>query len=103
MPEIKMSVSHKLSQDEALRRMKNFIENKVKKEFMDKVSNLREHWDGNNGTFSFSAMGLSVSGSLRVEGSKVELTCKLPWAAGFFIDVDEVKSKIQKEAESVLA
>ena len=100
MAQLSMSILHKLSQDEALRRIKNLL-TEVKTQFADKISDLHEQWDGNGGTFSFSAMGFSISGVLAVKSDKVELLGKLPFAASFFIG--KIEAIIRDRAEKLLA
>ncbi|MFY9457339.1 MAG: polyhydroxyalkanoic acid system family protein [Candidatus Spechtbacterales bacterium] len=100
MPKLNMTVTHKLSQDEALARIKSLL-GEVKTEFGDKVSNLKEDWSGNRGTFSFSAMGFRVSGTLTVHESKVDLAGNLPFAA---IPIKgKVEATIRERAEKLLA
>lgn len=99
MPKINIVVSHKLSQDEALQRIKTLL-GEVKNQFADKIRNLHEQWDGNTGTFSFSAMSSSVSGTLIVKGNVVELSGKLPFAAMFF--KRKIESTIRERANSLL-
>lgn len=100
MPKLNMTVSHKLSQDEALLRIKRLL-GEVKVDLVDKISNLQEDWRGNKGTFSFSAMGFRVSGVLTVHKSKVELAGKLPFAAIPFRG--KVEAIIRERAEKLLA
>ncbi len=99
MSRLKMSVPHELSQDEALRRIKNLLE-EVKTQFSDKISNLYEQWDGYEGNFGFSAMGFSVSGTLTVEDDEVEISGNLPLAAMFF--KGKIESTIRERAEALL-
>ena len=100
MPKLNMAVSHRLTQDEAVFRIKALL-GEVKKEHADKISNLREEWNGNTGTFSFSAMGFSVSGTLIVKPSEVELSGSLPFAASFF--KGKIESTLRERAETLLA
>ncbi len=100
MAKLNMSVPHKLSQDEALRRIKNLL-GEVKNQFADEISDLREEWNGNMGKFSFSAMGFSMSGTLTVNPSEVELSGNLPFAATFF--KGKITSTIRERAETLLA
>jgi hypothetical protein len=100
MAKFNMAVPHKLSQDEALRRIKALL-GEVKMQFSDKISDLREEWDGNTGKFSFSAMGFSVSGTLTVNPSGVELSGNLPFAAALF--KRKIQSTIRERAETLLA
>jgi len=100
VPKLNIAVSHKLSQDEALRRIKTFL-SEMKTQYADEIENLCEEWDGNAGTFSFSAMGFNVSGTLLVKKNEVELSGNLPFAAIFF--QEEIKCAIREKAESLLA
>ena len=100
MARLDMVVSHHLTQDEALGRIKTLL-GQVKNQFADTISNLREDWNGNTGKFSFSAMGFSVSGTLTVKPSRVELSADLPLAAMFF--KEKIESTIRERAEILLA
>jgi len=100
MANLNVSVPHKLSQDEALRRIKNLLK-EVEMKFSDKISDLHERWDGNTGTFSFEVMGSSVSGALTVKGDKVEISGTIPFVMTFFRRKIEVA--IKERAESILA
>lgn len=100
MVKLNMAVPHRLTQDEALRRIKKLF-GEAKNEFADKVSDLREEWNGNTGTFSFTARGFSISGTLTVKPSGLELSGNLPFAAMFF--KGKIESKIREHAEILLA
>ncbi len=100
MAKLNMVISHHLTQDEAVKRIKTLL-GEVKNQFADKISDLREEWDGNTGKFNFSAMGFSVSGTLTVNPSRVELSGNLPFAAVFF--KGKIESKIRERAEILLA
>lgn len=100
MPKLNMVVPHRLSQDEALKRIKTLLEG-VKTQFADKISDLHEQWNGNIGTFSFSAVGFSVSGTLIVKASEIELSGNLPFAATFFRG--KIEATIRGRAETLLA
>jgi len=100
MSKLNMAVSHRLSQDEALRRIKTLL-GETKKQFADKISNLHEEWNGNTGNFSLSAMGFPVSGTLTVKSSEVQLSGHLPFAATFF--KGKIASVIRERAEALLA
>ena len=100
MPNLDMKFAHQLSQDEALKRSRDLFE-QIKNEFADQVSDLREEWVENTCQFSFSAKGFSVSGTLIVNPSEVELSCDLPWVVALF--KGKIESMIQERAESLLA
>jgi len=100
MPSIDMSIPHKLTQEEAKRRIQDLLP-KMKTDFADQIKDLKEEWDGNSGKFSFSVMGFAVAGVLTVNESSVDLNGNLPFAATFF--KGKIKSVIQSKAEEILA
>ena len=100
MPKLNMSVSHSLTQEEAVKRIKNLL-NDVKTQFADKIRDLHEEWDGNVGKFDFSAMGFPVSGTLTVKTSQVDISGHLPFAAILF--KGKIESTIRERAETLLA
>jgi hypothetical protein len=100
MPKLNMAVSHSLTQDEAVERVKTLL-NDVKTQFTDKISDLYEEWDGNMGKFRFSVMGFPVSGTLTVKTSQVEISGNLPLAAMLY--KGKIKSTIKDRAETLLA
>ena len=99
MPKLNIIVSHGLTQDEAVTRIKKLL-NEVKTQFADKISDLHEEWDGNLGRFIFSAMGFPVSGTLIVKASQVEIAGILPPAALLF--KGKIASTIKDRAETLL-
>lgn len=100
MAKLNMAVSHRLRQDEAITRVRTLL-GEVKNEFADRITDLHEEWNGNTGKFSFSAMGFSVSGTLTVKPSEVELSGNLPLAASLF--KGKIESAIRERAETLLA
>lgn len=80
MPKLTMAIPHRLASDEAIKRIKGLL-GEVKMQAADKISGVREEWNGNIGTFSFLAMGFSVSGKVTVQPAQVEISIDLPWAA----------------------
>lgn len=99
MPKLKMAVSHSLTQDEAVKRIMNLLDD-VKTKFSHKISDLHEEWDGNTGRFNFSAMGFPVSGTLTVNQSQVNISGNLPFAAMLF--KGKIESTIKHRAETLL-
>ena len=100
MPKLNMTVSHNLTQDEAVERIRNLL-NDVKTEFAEKVSDLNEDWNGNTGRFSFKAMGFPVSGTLMVKPGTVEISGNLPFAALLF--KSKIETVIKDRAKTLLA
>jgi hypothetical protein len=100
MPKLNMTVAHHLTQSEALKRIQGLLEN-VKTQFADKISDVHEEWNENIGTFSFSAMGFSVSGILIVKPSEVEIAGDLPFLAALY--KGKIESAIREQAETLLS
>lgn len=100
MPKMNLTVTHRLSQEEALRRVQGLLED-LRSQYSDQISDLREQWNDNKCQFSFSASGFSVSGTLTVTSSNVELSGDLPWAASLF--KGKIESTIRERAEELLA
>lgn len=95
-----MSVPHQLPQPEAMKRIKGLLES-LKAENLGRINDLREEWSDNVGTFSFSAMGFPVSGTLAVGPADIELSGELPLAATFF--KSKIESTIRERAAELLA
>jgi hypothetical protein len=80
MPKINLSVPHTLGQEEAKRRAANLMADS-RTRFADKISDVVESWNGYIDTFSFKAMGFSVSGTLEIQPSQILIEMNLPLAA----------------------
>jgi hypothetical protein len=100
MPSLDLSIPHQLSQEEALRRIKNLLSD-AKRDHGDMIDKLEETWDDNTGHFSFSAKGYDVSGSLEVLPNSIELTSKVPFAVSLFKGM--ITSMITQKAKELLS
>jgi Putative polyhydroxyalkanoic acid system protein (PHA_gran_rgn) len=100
MPKMKISVLHSLDPDEATRRIKNLVGD-VKKQFADKVTDVKEEWSGNNGQFGFKAMGFEIAGTVEVDRTEVRIESNLPFAASMF--KGRIETAIQEKAKQLLA
>jgi hypothetical protein len=80
MPKIHVQIEYSISQVIALERVKGLL-NKLRDEYGNMISDLKEKWDGNVGTFSFRAMGMSVEGEIHVEPGLVIFDGKIPITA----------------------
>ena len=99
MANLNITIPHSLPQEEAIKRIKKLL-GEMKKQYVDKISNLHEEWKGNSAKFSFSAMGSMVSGTLTVDSSQVKLEGKLPIIAMFF--KGEIEKIICQQATELL-
>ena len=100
MPKLNIVVEHRLEEHEALVRVKRLL-TETKNGYGDKVRDLRESWEGNTGTFSFSVIGFAVSGTLKIEQNRVVLDGNLPWGALIF--KAQVEGTIRERATALLA
>ncbi len=96
---MQINIPHQLSQEEVHRRAGEVLKS-VEQKFAGQVKDLQQEWDGNNGKFSFTVMGMSVSGTLTINPSDILLESKLPLAATFF--EGKIKETILEEAKKVL-
>ncbi|GEM_PF-1287725 len=76
-PDFEVAVSHRHSQDEALRRVKQAIGN-AKREFSGYAADFRESWNGNIGTFTATIKGKQLFGHIVVTGRDVKASGTIP-------------------------
>lgn len=95
-----VSVPHRLSQDEALRRIQVTVA-QTKAQYSDKINDLRESWSGYVGTFLVSAMNRQASGTVAVNPSEVTVQITLPLLAFGFKPM--IESRIRDMLTRILA
>jgi Putative polyhydroxyalkanoic acid system protein (PHA_gran_rgn) len=95
MPDLIVSVSHRLSQDEALRRIQAAVA-QAKTQYSNKIDDLQESWNGDFGAFQISALNQQVSGTVAVNPSDVTVQITLPFLLSVF------KSRIEFGLRDVL-
>src|SRR4051812_36526429 len=100
MATMNISINHDLPEAEALKRIKKLLE-ETKKQYGDVVTNLTEKWQGNKGTFSFTAKGYIVAGTVLVTASKVVLEGDVPWTLSLFRG--KIEKIIKDRAKTLLA
>jgi hypothetical protein len=96
MSDLMVSVSHRLSQDEALRRIRAAVAH-AKVQYSDKINDLHDSWNGYSGAFDVSGMGQKASGTVAVNPSDVTVQITLSFAASLF------KSKIESGIRDTLS
>ena len=69
-----------MPQGEALRRIQGEVEN-LKREYGDKVGNLRDSWRDDRYLFEGVTKRFAVSGVILVKASEIEIAANLPWLA----------------------
>ena len=100
MPNLTVSVSHQLSQNEALRRIKRAVA-QAKKQYSEKIDQLSESWEDYVGTFIASAMKQKASGTVNVKPTDVTVEIALPFFASVF--KPKIESGIRDALTRILA
>jgi hypothetical protein len=100
MPDLIVSVSHRLSQDEALRRIQAAVA-QAKTQYSDKIDDLREGWNGYVGALKISAQNQQASGMVMVNPSDVTVQVTLPFLALVF--KSRIESMMRDELTRILA
>ena len=96
-----VSVPHGLPPAEVKRRLVEAIA-EARTKHGDLLKHARETWPTENQMdFSASAMGQSISGSMRIDPTHVHVTVNLPMLLAMFAST--VKPKIEAEAKKLLA
>jgi hypothetical protein len=83
MPQMKVSVDHELAPEEAVKRLRAFLEI-IKQAYGHQVSQLEESWEERTASFSFKAMGFKTSGTIEADHKEVRVVGQLPLAAVMF-------------------
>ena len=96
MANVTVVVPHRLPQDEALNRIKQFIA-QARVQYADRIGDLQENWNGYVGAFSFAGSGVSASGNIIVNPGDVTIQSTLPLMAMMF------KGKIESTVRDVLS
>jgi len=100
MPKLTVDVPHNLGQEEASRRLKDKM-GSVREMFGDQVNDLQEEWRDDQLWFSFRVVGMSVSGVVAVEPTRVTVDADLPLAAAMFRGT--IEQRVRDEIAGVLA
>ncbi len=80
MPEFKTEVAHVLGRDQAVDRLKEFVD-QVQDRFQGQLDAADGAWAGHVLDFSLKASGVSISGQLIVEENRARVAGKLPLMA----------------------
>src|SRR4030095_163835 len=99
MPSIQVTVHHKLTEHEAMSRIKDLI-SKLKVDNENKITNIEEEWHARSGKFSFTFQGFNLSGTVNLHPGTVEIHAKLPLALTLFRG--KIKEAIKDKAHELL-
>ena len=96
---ISISIPHRLSQDEARKRLETGIA-EMRTKFAGQVANMEETWSGNTVAFNFAVMGQAVTGRAEVLPEAVKLDVDLPWMLAML--ADKIRPKVEQEGRRLL-
>jgi len=99
MSSIQVTVHHKLTEHEAMSRIKNLI-TKLKLDNENKITNIEEEWHARSSKFSFTFHGFNLSGTVNLHPGTVEIHGKLPLALTLFRG--KIKEVIKDKAHELL-
>ncbi len=99
MANLTVSIPHQLTRAEAKRKVEECISH-LRTQYGSTVSQLEEHWTGDNLDFRFVVMGFSITGQAFVEDSAVRVEVALPWPAAMF--AGDIKQRIEQEGKKLL-
>jgi len=96
VPRISISLPHALGQEQSIRRLKEGFHS-LSETYKDQIHSLQEEWNGNVLSYRFTALGISVTGTVTAEPAEVTLVAELPMMAMMF------KGRIEKQLREELA
>jgi hypothetical protein len=96
MPAFQVNIPHGLGQQQAVERLKAFLE-RIAERYKDQVSKLEGSWAENVLTFAMTTYGFTISGTLTVDDTAAKLEGQLPFAALAF------RGKIEKSIGDEIA
>ena len=99
MSAIQVTVHHKLTEHEAMDRIRHLV-TKLKHEQKGNVTNIEEEWHARSGKFSFTFHGFDISGTVNLHPGSVEIHGKLPLAVALFRG--KIKDVIKDKAHELL-
>jgi hypothetical protein len=96
---ITISIPHKLTQDEARRRIQSGIAD-AQKQFVGKLTRIEESWADNHLEFKFAALGQPITGRLDVLPSSINVSIDLPWLLAML--ADKIKPEVEQRGRKLL-
>jgi hypothetical protein len=94
-----VTIDHKLGSSEAKKRIKDLLTS-MKQLYKEQISVEKEIWKENEAEFALIAMGLKLSGSIKITETEVLIEGSLPIFAMPF--KRQIESKLKEEAEKIL-
>ena len=94
-----ISIPHRLTQDEARTRLQKGLTD-LKAQHARSIAQVEESWNGNQMSFTLTAMGQSMTGRMDVQPSAVKLEIDLPWLLAVF--AEKLRPQIEQEGRKML-
>jgi hypothetical protein len=99
MPEFNAEVQHGLGREQAVDRLKEFVQ-QVRDQFGDQVEGADGTWADNVLDFSLKAAGMNITGKLTVEDTRAHVAGTLPMIAIPFRGM--IEQRIVQQLETAL-
>ncbi|MFZ2887194.1 MAG: polyhydroxyalkanoic acid system family protein [Minisyncoccia bacterium] len=96
---MQLKLPHKQPKSKARQRVKDALE-QARPQFKDQVEIHEEKWEGDVLTFSFTAQGQKISGTLTVGDAHFDLYVKLPFMLRLF--EGRIKAEIEKQIKQMV-
>ena len=96
---IKISIPHRLSRDEASRRLRTGISD-FRTQYAANLAQMDERWTGDHMDFKASAFGQSLTGRIDVRDNAVDVELDLPWL--FAVLAEKIKGQVQQAGQRLL-
>jgi|SRR5688572_30358271 len=100
MPSIQVTIHHKLTEHEAMSRIKHLV-TKLKHEHKNKISDSQEEWHARQARFHFAMKGFNLSGTVDLHPGTVEIHGKIPFALALFRG--KIKEVLKEKANELFA
>lgn len=98
MARLTMTAEHRLPKEEALRRLKDKL-GRIP-QYRRLISHPCEEWNHDVLAFRFTAVGMSVSGTLTVNDADVRVAAEIPFAAMLF--KKKIDQSVRAELDALL-
>ena len=92
---ITLTIPHRLSQDEARRRIQTGIED-ARRQYAAHFGQFEDHWTGNHVEGRCKVLGQTITGRADVEAERVVIHVDLPWLLSKL--VGKIRPQIEAEA-----
>ena len=99
MPAFHVETPHTLGQSEAVERLKSFVDN-IREQFKEQVTEMTGEWEESTLRFSLTTYGFTISGTLDVNESQINVDGQLPFAAVAFRQPPECVDCCSRDRQS---